>query len=79
MATLFSPPLIIYIVMGIVIARILLEKVNWRGQTWLEWLQSLVKAGSAVLLWPLMLFFDKVQDWLRTSAADKTDEGNKSK
>ncbi len=73
-ATSISPPIIIYIAMGIVTARILLDKSNLRGQKWLGWLQFLVKAGSIILLWPLVLFLDKVQDWLRTSNAGNRDD-----
>lgn len=64
-SVIISPPVLIYIGMGIVIARILLEKTSLRGMHWLAWLQFLVNAGSIVLLWPLVLFIDKLQGWLK--------------
>jgi hypothetical protein len=70
-----SPPVLIYIGMGVVVARIQLEGTNLRGLTWLEWLQFLVKAGSIVLLWPLVLFIDKLESWLKS---DSKEEGEAS-
>jgi hypothetical protein len=70
-----SPPVLIYIGMGVVVARIQLEGTNLRGLTWLEWLQFLVKAGSIVLLWPLVLFIDKLESWLKS---DSEEEGEAS-
>jgi hypothetical protein len=66
-----SAPVLIYIGMGLVIARILLAKTNLRSQTGLEWLQFLVKAGSIVLLWPLVLFLEKFETWLKSSEEEK--------
>jgi hypothetical protein len=62
-----SPPVLIYIGMGLIIARILLAKTNLRSQTRLEWLQFLVKAGSIILLWPLVLFLEKFELWLKST------------
>jgi hypothetical protein len=62
-----SPPVLIYIGMGLITARILLAKTNLRSQTRLEWLQFLVKAGSTVLLWPLVLFLEKFELWLKST------------
>jgi cell division protein FtsW (lipid II flippase) len=60
-----SPPVLIYIGMGLITARILLAKIDLRRLTRLEWLQFLVKAGSIVLLWPLVLFLEKFETWLK--------------
>jgi hypothetical protein len=62
-----SPPVLIYIGMGLIIARILLAKTNLRHLALLEWLQFLVKAGSTVLLWPLVLFLEKFEFWLKST------------
>ena len=61
-----SPPVLVYIGMGLITARILLAETNLRGQNWLAWLQFLVKAGSIVLLWPLVLFLEKFETWLKS-------------
>lgn len=63
----FSPAALIYIGMGAVIAKILVENPSQNKKTWLEWLQFLVKAGSIVLLWPLVLFIEKFELWLKSS------------
>jgi hypothetical protein len=65
-----SPPVLIYIGMGLIIARIMLAKTNLRSLKWLEWLQFLVQAGSLVLLWPLFLFIEKFEVWLKSSEED---------
>jgi len=62
-----SPQVLIYIGMGLITARILLAKTNLRRLKWLEWLQFLVKAGSIVLLWPLFLFIEKFETWLKST------------
>jgi len=64
----FTIPLCIYSVMGIVVARILLNPVNPRHFNWLEWLQFTVDALRIVFLWPLVLFIEKTKSWLETSA-----------
>ncbi len=66
-----SPPALIYIAMGIVIARILLDKTNTRGFTWLQWAQFLVDAARIVMLWPLVLFIEKFETWLKSGADDE--------
>jgi hypothetical protein len=33
--------------------------------TWLQWLQFLVDAVRIVLLWPLVLFVEKISVWLK--------------
>ena len=66
-----SPPALIYIAMGIVIARILLDKTNTRGFTSLQWAQFLVDAARIVMLWPLILFIEKFETWLKSGADDE--------
>lgn len=62
---LFSPPALLYLGIGLVTARILLEGTQTRGLKWLEWLQLLIKAASITLLWPLVLFLEKFEAWLK--------------
>ncbi len=62
-----SAPALIYIGMGLVTARILLNSTNTRGFTWLQWLQFLVDAARIVMLWPLVLFIEKFEAWLNDS------------
>lgn len=65
-----SPPALIYLGMGLMIARIQLEGVNTRGFTWLQWLQFLVDAARIVMLWPLVLFIEKFEAWLKSGSTD---------
>lgn len=58
--------IVIYLTMGAVTARILLGKNCLRGANWLAWLQFAARAGSIVLLWPLVLFIEKFQYWLQS-------------
>lgn len=64
----FSTPLFIYVVMGIIVTRIQLDQVNPRGYKWIQWLQFMVDVLKNVLLWPLVLFIEKSQQWLETTA-----------
>jgi hypothetical protein len=67
-----SPAVLIYLGMGAVTAKILFESANVSGKkTWLEWLQFLVRAGSIVLLWPLVLFLEKFEIWLKSTEQEK--------
>ncbi len=70
-ASNISPPALIYLGMGLVIARILLDKTSTRGFTWLQWLQFLVDAARIVMLWPLVLFIEKFEAWLRSGSDDE--------
>ena len=67
----FSPPTLIYIGMGLITARILLATTDLRALNWLAWMQFLVKAGSIVLLWPLVLFLEKFEVWLKSSEKEQ--------
>jgi hypothetical protein len=61
-----TAPAIVYLGMGFIVARIMLDGKKTRGFTWLEWLQFLVDAARIVLLWPLVLLVEKVETWLKT-------------
>jgi hypothetical protein len=65
-----SAPALIYLGMGLILARILLEGTNTRGFTWLQWLQFLVDAARIVMLWPLVLFIEKFVTWLKAGSND---------
>jgi len=65
---IFAPALV-YIGMGLVMARILLEGTDTRGYNWLKWLQFLVDAARIVMLWPLVLFIEKFESWLKSDSS----------
>jgi hypothetical protein len=62
-----EPPALLYIGMGALMARIMLDGTVTRDYKWLEWLRFLVRVASITLLWPLMLFVERLQGWLGTS------------
>jgi hypothetical protein len=66
-----SVPALIYLGMGIIIARIMLDGTNTRGFNWLRWLQFLVNAARIVMLWPLVLFIEKFEAWLKSDSDDE--------
>lgn len=66
-----SAPALIYLAMGMMIARIHLENTRTRGFTWLQWLQFLVDAARIVMLWPLVLFMEKFEGWLKSDSNDE--------
>jgi hypothetical protein len=59
-----SLPVLIYMGMGLVMARILVDKSKLDDPGWLCWLQFLVDAIRIVVLWPLVLFVEKLVSWL---------------
>jgi hypothetical protein len=63
---LMTPPALVYLGMGFIVARILLDGKQTRGFTWLQWLQYLVDAARIILLWPLVLLVEKVVSWLKS-------------
>ncbi len=69
--TNISPPALIYLGMGLIIARIQLGDTNTRGFNWLQWLQFLVDAARIVMLWPLVLFIEKFETWLKSDSTDE--------
>lgn len=66
-----SAPALIYLGMGLMIARIQLEGTHTRGFSWLQWLQFLVDAARIVMLWPLVLFMEKFEAWLNSDSGDE--------
>jgi hypothetical protein len=62
-----EPPTLIYLGMGIIIAMIMLSGTNTREYRWLDWLKFLVDAARITLLWPLVLFVEKLKVWLSPS------------
>jgi hypothetical protein len=70
-----SPPVLVYLGMGIFMARIILENTNLRSLNWLARAQFLVQAGSIILLWPLVLFIEKLESWLKPHG-DSHDESH---
>lgn len=62
---MITPPVLVYLGMGLVVARAMLDRTQTRGLTWLQWLQFLVDALRIVLLWPLVLFVEKIGTWLK--------------
>jgi hypothetical protein len=70
-ATNISAPALIYLGMGLVIARIQLDGTNTRRFNWLQWLQFLVDAARIVMLWPLVLFIEKFEGWLKSDSSDE--------
>ena len=69
--TNISPPALIYLGMGLVLARILLDGKSIRGFGWLQWLQYLVDAARIVMLWPLVLFIERFEAWLKSDSSDE--------
>jgi len=70
-ATNISAPALIYLGMGLVIARNQLDGTNTRRFSWLQWLQFLVDAARIVMLWPLVLFIEKFEGWLKSDSSDE--------
>jgi hypothetical protein len=70
-STNISAPVLIYLGMGIVLARIILDGTQTRGFNWLGWLQFLVDAARIVMLWPLVLFIEKFEAWLKSDSSDE--------
>ena len=66
-----TPPALIYLGMGLIVARIMLDGTNTHGFTWLQWLQFLVDAARITLLWPLVLLIEKVETWLKSDSIDQ--------
>jgi hypothetical protein len=60
-----SIPEWIYLAMGALIARILLDGTTTRGLGRLDWLRLIFNIVRIVFLWPLVLFIEKVEAWLK--------------
>jgi hypothetical protein len=61
-----SLPEFIYLAMGALLARILLEKTSTKGFSALQWAQFIFNIMRILILWPLVLFLDKLDSWLKT-------------
>jgi hypothetical protein len=59
-----SIPEWIYLAMGAMLARILLDGTSTRGMSRLQWMQFIFHILRIVILWPLVLFVEKVEEWL---------------
>lgn len=55
----------IYLAMGLVIARILLEGTQTRGYRPMDWFNLLFNIARIVALWPLVLFVERIEEWLK--------------
>jgi hypothetical protein len=60
-----SIPEWIYFAMGAVIARIMLDGTKTKGYRPLDWLQLVFNISRIVILWPLVLFVEKIEAWLK--------------
>ncbi len=58
-------PEILYLAMGAIIARILLENVFSKGFSEMQWSQVIFEVLRIVVLWPLVLFLRTFESWLR--------------
>jgi len=67
-----SPAVLIYLGMGAMTAKIFLEGSAPRGKPAIDWLRYLVQAASITLLWPLFLFLEKFESWLKSSNEEKS-------
>ena len=67
-----EPPALLYIGMGALMARVMLDGTVTRDYNWLQWLRFLVRVASITLLWPLMLFVERLQAWLGVSPESET-------
>ena len=63
-----TPPALVYLGMGLLVARILLDGTQTRGYTWLQWAQFLFNGARITLLWPLVLLIEKVEAWLKSGS-----------
>lgn len=61
-----SLPELLYLSMGAIIARIYLEKTSTKGFKTFDWFQFIFEILRVVMLWPLVLFLEKFEKWLKT-------------
>ena len=71
-----SPIALIYLGMGLLTARIMLEGSNPRKFTRLQWLQFLLDSTRITLLWPLVLFLEKFEHWLKAGSLETEGESD---
>jgi hypothetical protein len=61
-----SLPECIYLAMGAIIARIILDKTSTKGFSTLKWFQFIFDILRILILWPLVLFLEKFENWLKS-------------
>jgi len=59
-----SIPEWIYLAMGAVIARIILNGTQTQGYRPMDWIRLVFDISRIVILWPLVLFVEKIESWL---------------
>jgi hypothetical protein len=71
-----EPAIVIYLAMGLVAAKILLDGSTPKpdGSKAFFWLELTLKTAWITLLWPLVLFTEKVEHWLKDDRPPKTSE-----
>jgi hypothetical protein len=60
-----SLPEVLYLAMGAIITRILLEHTSTKGYTTLQWAQFIFEILRILILWPLVLFLKTFESWLK--------------
>jgi hypothetical protein len=55
----------IYLGMGALLARILLDGTVTRGYSPLDWFRLVFDAARITLLWPLVLFIERIEGWFK--------------
>lgn len=58
----------IYLAMGAVLARILLNNTQTQGYRLMDWLTLVFDISRIIVLWPLVLFVEKVGEWAHEPA-----------
>ncbi len=61
-----SLPEFLYLAMGAIITRIYLENTSTKGFKTFDWVQLIFEILRVVVLWPLVLFLEKFEKWLKT-------------
>jgi len=62
---MMSIPEWIYLAMGGMIARIHLDGTQTRGFSRMDWVRFIFDVIRIVFLWPMVLFIEKVEAWLK--------------
>lgn len=60
-----SIPAWIYFAMGTVIARIMLDGAQTQGYRLMDWFHLVFDISRIIVLWPLVLFVEKIEGWLK--------------
>lgn len=64
-----SIPGLIYLAMGAVVARILLDGTLTQGYRTMEWFTLAFNIARIIFLWPLVLFIDRFEGYLKQEPA----------